>query len=124
MRVPFAPASVAVVRTRLKKWMAEQGVARDRIEDARVIVSEMVANAVRHAQPLPDGSIAISWFVADRGLQISVTDGGSSTQPHKVDAPSSALAGRGLKIIESLAVEWWAERSRSRSTVHALLPTG
>ena len=121
VRVPFAASSVAVARLRLKQWMAENGSSRERIEDARVIVSELVTNAVRHARPLPDGNILITWRVEGLELEVAVTDGGAPTFPRKVSAPSTALAGRGMAIIETLALSWWAERTRSESTVRARL---
>ncbi len=121
LRVPFAASSVAIARQQLKRWLADHGSSREHIEDARVIISELVANAVRHAQPLSDGDLLISWTVERRGLRLSVTDGGGATRPRTVHAPSSALAGRGMAIVESLAISWWTEQTRSRSTVHAVL---
>lgn len=121
MRLPFAPASVSVARQRLKTWMNDNGGDGEAVEDARVIVSELVANSVRHATPLPDGQIHVSWAIDPRGIDLSVTDGGGVTRPRKVNAPSSALAGRGMAIVEVLAKEWWSERTGSRTTVHALL---
>jgi anti-sigma regulatory factor (Ser/Thr protein kinase) len=124
LRVPFAASSVAVARRQLKNWMGEQGSSREEIEDARVVISELVGNSVRHAQPLHDGQILVTWLLKSRGLEVSVTDGGSPTRPHKVNAGSSALAGRGMAIVEALALSWWTENSRSRSTVHAILAIG
>ena len=121
LRVPFAASSVSVARQKLKTWLVEAGIRGDVVEDARVVISELVANSVRHAQPLPDGDILVSWKMAAQGLQISVTDGGSGTRPRKVNAPSSALAGRGMAIVETLAETWWSDKTRSRSTVHAVL---
>lgn len=121
LHVPFAASSVAVVRQKLKSWLVDSGVRREVVDDARVVISELVGNSVRHAQPLTDGDIVVSWAVDERGLQISVTDGGSGTRPRKVNASSSALAGRGMAIVETLADSWWADRTSSRSTVHALL---
>ena len=121
LRVPFAASSVSVARQKLKTWLNEAGIKGDVVEDARVVISELVANSVRHAQPLPDGEIQVSWKMARQGLQISVTDGGSGTRPRKVNAPSSALAGRGMAIVETLAETWWSDKTRSRSTVHAVL---
>lgn len=121
MRLPFTPASVSVARLRLKTWMNELGGSGEAVEDARVVISELVANSVRHAQPLTDGRIHVTWTLEDRGLQLSVTDGGSGTRPRTVNAPSSALTGRGMAIVEILADEWWTERTAARSTVHALL---
>jgi serine/threonine-protein kinase RsbW len=121
VRVPFAASSVAVARQQLKAWMREQGLPRDVIEDGRVVVSELVGNAVRHAQPLSDGTVLVTWGLDRRGIRISVTDGGSTSRPRTVRAPASALSGRGMAIVEALAVDWWSEHSRSRSTIHALL---
>ena len=121
LRVPFAASSVAVARQKLKTWLLDCGVRREVVDDARVVISELVGNSVRHAQPLPDGDIVVTWAVDERGLQISVTDGGSGTRPRKVNASSSALAGRGMAIVETLADSWWADRTRTKSTVHAVL---
>lgn len=121
LRVPFAASSVSVTRQSLKRWLTDCGVRREVVDDARVVISELVGNCVRHAQPTPDGDIVVSWQIAEHELQISVSDGGSGTRPRKVNAPSSALAGRGMAIVETLAERWWAERTASRSTVHAVL---
>lgn len=121
MRLPFSPSSVSVARMQLMCWMTDCGSSDEHIEDARLVVSELVGNSVRHAEPLCDGTILICWAVERRGLKVSVTDGGSPTRPHKLNASASALAGRGVAIVEALAISWWAEQSRSRSTVHAVL---
>lgn len=121
VRVPFAASSVAVARQQLKTWMREQGCAREVIEDGRVVISELVANSVRHAQPLSDGTILISWGRDRKGIRISVTDGGSTSRPRTVRASASAVSGRGMAIVEALALDWWSEHTRTRSTIHALL---
>jgi serine/threonine-protein kinase RsbW len=101
--------------------MVETGSRPDSIEDARIVVSELVANSVRHARPLADGNLLVAWSAEGDGVQVSVTDGGSPTRPRSVHSPSSALAGRGIAIVEALSRRWWTESSSSRSTVHALL---
>ena len=122
MRVPFAASSVGVARQNLKAWLKDGGeTSRETIDDARLVISELVGNSVRHAQPLSDGTILVAWEVERRGLVISVTDGGAATRPRKVNAGSSALAGRGMAIVDSVALSWWSEQTRSRSTVHAVL---
>jgi serine/threonine-protein kinase RsbW len=121
IRLPWAPLSVSVARRRLQEWLSQQGESVDFIEDARVVVSELVSNSVRHAQPLADGSIVVAWRMAEPGVQLSVTDGGAETMPRNVHAPPLAPAGRGIAIVEMLAHRWWAERTSSHCTVHALL---
>lgn len=121
LRLPFASSSVSVARQRLNAWMAGVGGSPDCVEDARIVVSELVANAVRHAQPLADGSLLVTWGLERDEVQVSVTDGGSRTRPRNVLAPPTALAGRGLAIVDALARRWWTEGTPSRSTVHARL---
>jgi anti-sigma regulatory factor (Ser/Thr protein kinase) len=121
LRLPFAAASVSVARQRLQSWMVEHGSARESVEDARVVVSELVANAVRHAHPLADGTVVVTWTPERGGLDVAVSDGGGGTRPRNVRTPPTALSGRGMAIVEALAQEWWTERTPSRSTVHALL---
>lgn len=120
-RVPFAASSVAAARRQLRAWMRAQGYSREAIEDGRVVISELVGNSVRHAQPLADGTILITWCHDGDGIRLSVTDGGSSSRPHTMNAPPAALSGRGMAIVEALAADWWSERSQTRSTIHALL---
>ena len=122
MRVPFAASSVPLVRRDLDSWLKRRGSSGERIDDARVVVSELVGNAVRHAQPLADGCLVVTWGVDDNGLSISVTDGGSPTTPHTVNAPVSATSGRGMTIVETLVSDWWLEDTPARTTVHTLLP--
>jgi serine/threonine-protein kinase RsbW len=121
VRVPFAASSVAVARQQLRAWMRTEGCSREAVEDGRVVISELVANSVRHAKPLSDGTILITWGRDRRGIRVSVTDGGSTSRPRTVHASASAVSGRGMAIVEALAVDWWSEHSRNRSTIHALL---
>jgi anti-sigma regulatory factor (Ser/Thr protein kinase) len=121
LALPFAPSSAAVARAQLKAWLVELGQPVDVIEDSRLVLSELVGNAVRHAKPLADGTMRVSWNRNATGLDISVTDGGATTVPRQVQAGTSALAGRGLSIVTELSNRWWLETTRSRSTVHALL---
>jgi serine/threonine-protein kinase RsbW len=121
LRLPSVPASVPVARRRLQDWLDHIGVRPDRVEDARVIVSEMVANSVRHARPLPDGTILVAWRLEDGKVELSVTDGGADTHPRRVQAPASAPTGRGMTIVDVLADDWRIERTPTRSTLHTRL---
>ena len=119
--LPFIPESAGVARHQLVEWMRSLGAADETSDDARLVVSELVGNAVRHARPLADGTMQVTWTTLDTGVDIAVTDGGALTTPEVVEAGVSDLAGRGLSIVETLAARWWVESSRSRTTVHALL---
>ena len=118
--LPFAPSSAAVARGRLKDWLLGLQLPDDVVEDSRLVLSELVGNAVRHARPLDDGTVLIALNHNDLGLDIAVTDGGSPTAPEASTSGPEATGGRGLSIVEQLTDRWWLETSQSRSTVHAL----
>ncbi len=119
--LPFSAESASVARKQLVQWMLCLGAADETRDDARLVVSELVGNAIRHARPLADGTMHVTWTSLETGVDIAVTDGGALTTPERVEAGVSDLAGRGLSIVETLASRWWVESSRSRTTVHALV---
>jgi serine/threonine-protein kinase RsbW len=119
--LPFSPESASVARKQLVEWLRTMGARDEASDDARLVVSELVGNAVRHARPLADGTMRVTWTSHDVGVDIAVTDGGALTTPERVEAGVSDLAGRGLSIVETLATRWWVESTRSRTTVHAVL---
>ena len=119
--LPFTPESASVARRQLVQWMRTLGAGDETSDDARLVVSELVGNSVRHARPLADGTMHVAWTSSGADLDIAVTDGGALTTPERVEAGVSDLAGRGLSIVETLAARWWVESTRSRTTVHALL---
>ena len=122
LRVPFQAPSASLVRRELRSWLQERGFKGETVDDARVVVSELVGNSVRHAVPLPANEIAVAWGVDGGDLVISVSDGGGGTSPHPVTAPESAISGRGLSIVEALVDRWWVETQRGQTTVHVRIP--
>ena len=121
LELPFIAESAAVARQHLVEWMHSVNARDEDRDDARLVISELVGNAIRHARPLADGTMKVAWVAGPAGLDIAVTDGGALTTPERVDAGVSDLAGRGLAIVETLATRWWVESTRSRTTVHAVL---
>lgn len=123
MRVPFKAPSAALVRSTLKDWLLERGLTGEALDDARVVISELVGNSVRHAHPLPKNELLVMWCLDDSGaLIISVRDGGGVTVPHTVSPSRSAISGRGLAIVQALADRWWTEETNGGTTVHVRLP--
>jgi serine/threonine-protein kinase RsbW len=121
LELPFSPQSAAIARQRLADWLDVAQAPEEHRDDARLVVSELVGNAVRHARPLADGTMQVTWAATPTAIDISVTDGGALTTPERVDAGTASLAGRGLAIVETIASRWWVESSRCSTTVHALL---
>jgi anti-sigma regulatory factor (Ser/Thr protein kinase) len=126
--LPHAPSSVAVARQRLCAQLHASGVAESAVTDAAVVVSELLSNALRHARPLSSGEVRVAWNRQGDVLELSVSDGGASTEPRRGRSTLSSLGGRGLGIVESLSDCWGVRREDGATTVWALLrvtrPTG
>lgn len=112
MAVPHGPAGVGEARHRMREQLRRSGVSESVVDDAVLILSELLSNACRHGRPLGhaevgDGDIRAAWRV-DRagGLTVEVTDGGGPTRPVPATPSVTARGGRGLNIISALSQDW------------------
>ncbi|PSK99342.1 histidine kinase-like protein [Murinocardiopsis flavida] len=131
--LPHAPSSVTEARQHLSSDLHSSGVLDAKVDDAALIVSELLSNALRHAAPLPPPfpaeSVQISWRLViepratDAGgwIEISVCDGGAETLPRIARPSLSALGGRGLGIVQCLAAKWGTEVDDDTTTVWAVV---
>ncbi|GAA2718789.1 ATP-binding protein [Actinocorallia aurantiaca] len=121
--LPHAPSSVSLARRSLNNDLLSWGVSEGVVDDAAVILSELLSNALRHARPLPgdEGGIKISWIRVGDTVELAVTDGGAATEPRKGEPALSSLGGRGLGIVEILSQSWGVRRDDQGSTVWAHL---
>jgi serine/threonine-protein kinase RsbW len=122
MSMPFAPESASRVRAALASWLDHRGSAPEVVDEARLVATELVGNAVRHARPLANGTVLVRWQEEDSTLVLSVCDGGGPTDPEPVDAAPYDVSGRGLKIVDALSSRWWVERNSQLHAVHVRLP--
>jgi anti-sigma regulatory factor (Ser/Thr protein kinase) len=119
--LPHVPASVSVARRTLAVDLAARGVTRSAIDDAALVLSELMSNALKHARPLASGEVRVHWSVQGEHIAIDVTDGGSTTRPRPHPPSMSALGGRGLSIVGTLASEWGVQEEGEETTVWALV---
>jgi anti-sigma regulatory factor (Ser/Thr protein kinase) len=112
-----------VARHHLCREMNARRVDDGLANDAELLVSELVGNAVRHARPLPGGVVCVAWEIARREVTLRVTDGGSSNghRPQASVAGPDAVSGRGLAIVAALAARWGVEPARGGQSVWAVL---
>ncbi len=131
--IPYAPSSVSPARRALGADLRARGLGTTLIDDAALVLSEMLSNALKHASPLPDsGRVRLGWTVEQSpapgksSVTLQVSDGGGSTRPRVLAATRSATGGRGLGIVETLADDWGVneDTSGSGTTVWATLSDG
>ena len=106
LRVPHLAASVPRTRRALVDDLTGHGLAGDLVDEAEIVVSELLGNAVRHGRALPDGTVRVQWQVKAGVIELDVTDGGGGPTPKPQHPAVYATSGRGLRIVRSLAHEW------------------
>ncbi len=117
--VPHERSGVGAARHAFADQLASSGVDRSIQEDAVLVMSELVTNAVKHAAPLPSGEIRIRWSIEDDCLHMEITDGGAVTRPHAGVANISSLGGRGLDIVRTVSDQWGVKEDHDCVTVWA-----
>lgn len=83
------------------------------LNDAKLLVSELVTNSIQHAELEPDDSIELSVEVDEAGgvIRVTVADPGPGFEPSTSVRRASALGGRGLWLIEQIATRWGRQRN-------------
>jgi anti-sigma regulatory factor (Ser/Thr protein kinase) len=121
--VPHASTGVGAARHRLIADLTDRGVDAELVDDAALVLSELLSNALKHAHALPSGSVRAAWGLRDDKnlLAIEVTDGGGPTRPRRSSPSLTARGGRGLSIIDALAAEWGVRGAGDEVTVWAHL---
>jgi len=112
--------TVRAARGWLAAFLHRRGVTEIQRQDAELVISELVTNALRHGL----GDIVVRTSVADGHLlQVSVTDSGPelpALQPVEPDR----VGGVGLRIVDRLASEWGVAPFPGGKTVWAILVSG
>lgn len=95
------------------------------LADVISVAAELIANAVRHAEPLPGGVVRLAWRlrISDDKcvVEVRVTDGGAPQVPRPRTASIDDADGRGLKIVEALADRWGVDKDGLGQSVWAEL---
>jgi len=120
--VPHAATSASLVRHQLIAELVARQAPGGLVDDAAVVVSELVGNAVRHGRALPGGGLIARWHVATDGLRVEVVDGGPGPGAIRTKAGADAEGGRGLELVEALATRWGSTPARPGTVVWAELP--
>ncbi|GAA1259586.1 MULTISPECIES: ATP-binding protein [Janibacter] len=109
------------IRAALMEDLQARGMSEEIIDEAEIVVTELVTNALRHGSPLPDRCVRVHWKVRGEVCEVEVSDGGGHTAPKPVPPALWATSGRGLRIVRSLAHEWGVSEDEKRITVWASL---
>jgi anti-sigma regulatory factor (Ser/Thr protein kinase) len=114
---PSEPRSVRAAREAVQQSCLRWGYGH-LCDDARLIVSELVGNAVRHAGT----DIGLTLMARPVGLRMEVSDGSTRPIQPRIATPTDEN-GRGLALVHALASHHGVRRSTGGKTVWAELDT-
>ena len=121
VRMGWSAQTAPRIRRLLVEDLRALGVGEEVVDDAEIVIAELVANALRHARPLTDGSVRVRWKTKSGVVEVEVSDGGGPSVPRPAPQALWSTSGRGLRIVRSLAHEWGVLDDKGGRTVWASL---
>lgn len=119
--LPSIPESVRIARFRIRAALGFHGLA-EYADDAETITAELVGNAVRHAGADSTEMIAITLMRVRRPDAVAIVVADSSPHPPVMQKTTAASErGRGLQVVDALAVHWGWNPDDSGKEVFAVL---
>jgi anti-sigma regulatory factor (Ser/Thr protein kinase) len=101
LELPADRSAAARARRFVRDTLLAWGVDDGAIEDCRLLVSELVTNAILHAR----SSALVSLERKHRIVRITVCDE-STMQPRVREYAPDAVTGRGMLLVDRLARRW------------------
>ena len=105
------------IRRRLRTLLTAWGVTAEIVDDALLVVEELVANVLDHARTRFELIVRLTGSV----LHLAVHDGSPGTPQVRPFDPH-ADRGRGLQLVSTLAARWGCDQDAAGKTVWAELP--
>jgi anti-sigma regulatory factor (Ser/Thr protein kinase) len=113
--LPCSPRSAGAARGRVRAALVAASL-RDLTDDAALITSELVGNAVQHAHSPVDVALVMA-----RGIFVILVADSSRLPPVMGAAVDRTESGRGLVIVDAIADRWGHWASNAGKTVWASL---
>jgi anti-sigma regulatory factor (Ser/Thr protein kinase) len=110
-----SPEAAAVARLALEKLAGR--VPASRLRDLRLLVSELVTNAVRHAGLVRGDRIRLVVEVGERAVRVEVHDPGHGFTPRPPRPDPARTSGWGLYLVDELADRWGVDGAGQGSRV-------
>jgi anti-sigma regulatory factor (Ser/Thr protein kinase) len=121
LTVPSIPGSVPVARLHVQAALGSRGLGED-ADDAEIITSELVTNAVQHLGDNGTQTIEVTITYAESPAAVTIAVSDSSPRgPIRRDTTAGSEQGRGLQIIEALSVHWGWRQEGGGKVIFAVL---
>jgi serine/threonine-protein kinase RsbW len=107
--LPSEVDAPVAARTALVVWMAGH-VAETMLADAQLLVGELVANSVRHADAADDAVVSVRAEIRGDALRMEVQDRGRTNAIARRAPDREHGGGFGLHLVELLSRRWGVNR--------------
>lgn len=121
MTLPATASSATAARSEVSRRLAQR-VPSGALEDVRLLITELITNALRHSNMRPGDEIGVKAVLTDGTVRIEVHDPGRDG-PVEVRKPGARGGGYGLFLVDKLTSRWGVER-QDGTTVWAELWAG
>ena len=118
---PSIPESVRIARLHVRAALGFHGLG-EYADDAEIITSELVTNAVQHVRDDGTGTIVVTLARVLNPAAVTIVVSDSSSQgPIRRDTSADSDQGRGLQIVEALSAHWGWRQEDGGKAVFAVL---
>ena len=115
VRIPGGARAAGTARELVGELVGDF-VSREPLHDVQLLTTELVTNAVVHADVDEDGALELSVVATPAVIRVTVTDPGGSTSPRLHDLDVSVPGGMGLYLVDQLSARWGTERAENGAT--------
>jgi anti-sigma regulatory factor (Ser/Thr protein kinase) len=106
-------------RTAIRDWSEHMLLQPFRRYALELLVSEIVTNAVRHAEACEAAPISLAASFDEDEILVTVTDGGRGLLP-RMRTPHRARGGYGLHMVDRESRRWGVDRAAGTSVWFAI----
>jgi anti-sigma regulatory factor (Ser/Thr protein kinase) len=118
--LPPAPAAATAARTAVTERLAAS-LGQQVLEDVRLLVTELITNALRHGALTPGDRVGVKASVDHGVVRLEVSDPGRDGDV-EIREPGARGGGYGLYLVEKLARRWGVDRREGTTVWCELAP--
>ena len=105
LTVSSGPGAARLARAALAGWLSGR-VSERALSDAKLLVSELVTNSVRHSGEVPGAPVQISAGASDDVVWLEVGDDGVEGHVTRREPSPDGSSGIGLNLLDAIASRW------------------
>lgn len=116
--IPPVAESLGEAREWIRVLLEMAGVDAAVIDDAQLVVTELLSNAMRHAEP----PLELEVSLAGSDVVIEVADHSPDLLPRELPIDHSRIGGWGIGILSALSTSWGVRIFDDHKIVWVVLP--